>query len=448
METIKTLEFKLYLNYKQTETLNEWLDKGRKIWNAGLAVLLELQQQKFRKKAGLDPLDGNELWEFYPNKDVKGKTVFGSCCSIVTYNRKHNEYRPACGIRYPKKLEGAEKSLLYQSSGTYGVCTCFKRGILSSLQESWKAYQDPNRTTARKPKFKGYKFPLKTLSNANASTTVKIVDSNSIKFPLIGILKTKGLDRVPKDAVLSVARITKKASGWYLQLAVKYEAKEPVIKYPDVAVAVDPGVKFATTTDYGRQVESPKFLDKQKKKLKREQRKLSRRTLKGANWEKQSKKVAILHEKIARQRNAFWHKESTYFVTQFGGIAIEDNSLANMGRRAKAKPKADGNGYEKNGGTAKTGLNKSLRDVAYGKFKVMVESKAKEFGNEVHLVKPHYNSQTCPKCGHASKDNRRSQSVFKCINCGHTDNADVNAAINIFAQSNWERPYTKHTPSC
>ena len=83
---IKTLEFKLYPNQSQANTLIDWMDKGRKIWNAGLATLEELQQQKFRKKAGFDPLDGNELWEWRGN-DIDGKKVYGACCSLFTYSK-------------------------------------------------------------------------------------------------------------------------------------------------------------------------------------------------------------------------------------------------------------------------------------------------------------------------------------------------------------------------
>ena len=48
-------------------------------------------------------------------------------------------------------------------------------------------------------------------------------------------------------------------------------------------------------------------------------------------------------------------------------------------------------------------------------------------------VKPQYTSQTCSSCGHICKDNRKSQADFKCVACGHAENADINAAKNILA---------------
>jgi transposase len=39
--------------------------------------------------------------------------------------------------------------------------------------------------------------------------------------------------------------------------------------------------------------------------------------------------------------------------------------------------------------------------------------------------------RTCSRCGHCAKDNRLTQAEFRCMACGHTAHADVNAAINI-----------------
>jgi len=466
---IKTLEFKLYPNQSQVLTLTDWLDRGRKVWNNGLAILLEKDQQDWRKKEEFDPMEGNEAWQWFKNdwgkilwKDTpdekkregvsswKKGEEWGLCCTITAYSRRDDEHYLVCPIRHPQPLEGAPRSLIYQATQLNNFCTRFKNGIVSDLLESWKAYKDKNRPNAKLQKFKGKRFSLTSLSNANASTTVKIKGDNKIQFPLIGNVRTKGLNnRVPLGSLISEARICRKASGWYLQLAVRHNWPVPNVEMPDVAVAIDPGVRFATSTDYGRQIDAPKFLAKQIKKLRREQRKMSRRLkdgggVKGKNFLKQKSKVARLHERVGRQRNAFWHKESTYFVTSFGAIAIEDNSFNNMGRKAKAKPSQSGLKYERNNQAQKRGLNRALKDVACGRLKVMVETKAKIIGNEIHLVRSHHNSQTCSECGHVSKENRKSQSSFSCVACGHSLNADINAAINIYNRAEWSNRYNLH----
>ena len=49
----------------------------------------------------------------------------------------------------------------------------------------------------------------------------------------------------------------------------------------------------------------------------------------------------------------------------------------------------------------------------------------------VSITPASYTSQTCNVCGYIDKLNRPNQHTFKCKNCGHTDNADFNAAKNI-----------------
>ena len=56
---------------------------------------------------------------------------------------------------------------------------------------------------------------------------------------------------------------------------------------------------------------------------------------------------------------------------------------------------------------------------------------SKLLGIKVSTVNPAYTSQMCPICGHIGKENRKTQEKFCCVKCGHTDNADVNASINI-----------------
>jgi transposase len=72
----------------------------------------------------------------------------------------------------------------------------------------------------------------------------------------------------------------------------------------------------------------------------------------------------------------------------------------------------------------------------------------KEYGINIILINPAFTSQLCPKCGHVSKENRKTQEKFCCVKCGYTDNADHNASINIKERINDKRigldtPYWK-----
>lgn len=67
-------------------------------------------------------------------------------------------------------------------------------------------------------------------------------------------------------------------------------------------------------------------------------------------------------------------------------------------------------------------------------FMTMLEYKLARNGNTLVKVPAQYTSQMCSRCGCVDKRNRRTQDTFKCIACGYTDNADVNAAKNILAR--------------
>jgi putative transposase len=81
----------------------------------------------------------------------------------------------------------------------------------------------------------------------------------------------------------------------------------------------------------------------------------------------------------------------------------------------------------------KAGLNRAILDQGWAEFRRQLEYKTAARGGAVVSVPAAYTSQRCRVCGHVSADNRPTQACFACVACGHTDNADLNAAKNILA---------------
>jgi IS605 OrfB family transposase len=83
-------------------------------------------------------------------------------------------------------------------------------------------------------------------------------------------------------------------------------------------------------------------------------------------------------------------------------------------------------------------LDKSQRRThsswAYADLRAKIAYKAAMAGVVVVYVDPHYTSQTCSRCGHCERANRRSQDSFLCRRCGFAAHADWNAALNIRAR--------------
>jgi putative transposase len=74
-------------------------------------------------------------------------------------------------------------------------------------------------------------------------------------------------------------------------------------------------------------------------------------------------------------------------------------------------------------------LSKHILDCGWGMFRTMLEYKS-----NVVVIDPKYTSQMCSECGVIDKNNRVSQSKFKCVSCGNELNADVNGAKNIMSK--------------
>lgn len=77
---------------------------------------------------------------------------------------------------------------------------------------------------------------------------------------------------------------------------------------------------------------------------------------------------------------------------------------------------------------------------AFAQLRSFIEYKAKLAGVQTSVVDPKNTSRTCSRCGYCEKANRKTQSEFRCLNCGHMAHADINAARNIRARAVVNQP--------
>ena len=75
--------------------------------------------------------------------------------------------------------------------------------------------------------------------------------------------------------------------------------------------------------------------------------------------------------------------------------------------------------------------NRKVKFLGLSSLKQEVEHIARKYDIAVSTVQASYTSKMCPICGCIEDENRSSQETFECIECGHKDNADFNAAKNI-----------------
>ncbi|MFF6888725.1 RNA-guided endonuclease InsQ/TnpB family protein [Streptomyces sp. NPDC012421] len=206
-------------------------------------------------------------------------------------------------------------------------------------------------------------------------------------------------------------------------------------------VGVDLGVKvFAATSDpllinseETQLFENPRLLENAQRQLKRWQRHMARRHVRGRRadeqsngWKEARDHVARLHALVAARRSSTQHLLTKRIVTQYDHVAIEDLRVKNMTASAHGTKEKPGRNVQ-----AKAGLNRSILDVGFGEIRRQIEYKARLYGTAVSVVDPAYTSQTCNRCGHVDAKNRRTRDLFTCTRCGHATHADIGAAINI-----------------
>ena len=163
-------------------------------------------------------------------------------------------------------------------------------------------------------------------------------------------------------------------------------------------------------------------LRKKEARRKRYQRRMARQ-VKGSNRRKDTKKkLAKVSRKIANIRKNWIHKTTKEIAGKCGTVIVEDLKLRNMTASAKGTIENPGKNVKQN-----AELNRAILDTAFGEIRKNLEYKC----GRLIEVNPAYTSQTCHKCGHADKENRKTQARFLCVNCGFGSNADTNAAMNI-----------------
>ncbi|MFI5697532.1 RNA-guided endonuclease InsQ/TnpB family protein [Kribbella sp. NPDC051586] len=225
-------------------------------------------------------------------------------------------------------------------------------------------------------------------------------------------------------------RITSDRAGrWHLAFAVI----PPPIPAPGTGavVGVDRGVKVSAALSTGELLTCPSWSVTEQARLTSLQRRLARCRRGSRRSARVKVAIARLYARATDRRKDWVEKTSTDLVLRFDVIRVEALRIVSMTRRPKPKPDVEQPGrYRPNRRRAKAGLNRGILANGWGLLVRRLKDKAT---SRVELVDPAYTSQTCAVCGHCASDNRESQAVFRCRDCGHRAHADVNAAINIAA---------------
>ena len=289
-----------------------------------------------------------------------------------------------------------------------------KFALTNTIYNMDNAYQKFFKEHAGFPKFKSKKDNYASYTTNYTNNNIKVdYNNNQIKLPKLGIVKCKVHREL--NGKIKNATISRTPSGKYY-VSITYECNKEVLPITNKVIGIDLGIKDLVITSDGVKYENPHTLDKNKKRLIRLQRRLSKKVKGSNNYNKLRKKVALCHEKITDIRNDNLHKISHKLVCENQVIVTEDLKVKNMVKNHN--------------------LARSLSDASFGELIRQLEYKSNWHSRTLIKIDTYYpSSQLCHVCGNKyPKVKNLLIRNWVCPNCHSNNDRDINAAINILKE--------------
>ena len=375
------------LNNKEMTMAKQHCGVGRHAWNWGLALCKEVSDSGGAIPSAVDlhkilvsDVKPNNLWYYESSK----------CAPQQKLRDLEKSYK-----RYYKEL----KDGTIQKKKDKYIASRKRKG----LPINYDKLNDIGKPNFKKKKSDSDCFYLE----GNIQ-----IQGKKIKVPIFEWIRTyeKLPECKPKNVVIS-----RKADRWYISFKREVEIAHTVKKHE--MTGADWGIKTLVTYSDGTKKANPKAYSKNKRRLKLAQRKLSKKHKKDAktqskNYYKAAAEVAKIHARVARIRNDNIHKITSDLCKNHAVICLEDLDITNMSKNHK--------------------LASALLDGGYGEMTRQVGYKTKWYGSQVVYVDRFFpSSKMCSCCGNVKKELKLKERTYHCDVCGHEQDRDLNAAINI-----------------
>ncbi len=417
-----TYRFKLYPSLQQEKRLNEWQHKIRSLLNVCLADRIDSYQDSFKQG------------EFC---NLRSKGVASPLACSVNKSASLGEYWKE---NNPSKRRGDKNKSFNPRRSAYCIHSSFATSwrqtkpwyqdvnsdvLQQSLRNQNKAFQNFFAGRANFPRFKR----TRDINFEFKPGTVRI-EEKKIKIPSLGWMKFALSREISNNWSIRTVTITKEIDDWYVAVLLRDETIPDLTqKNPaelDTIIGCDVGINKIAAFSNGEIEFSPKIAKRFERRLRIRQRRLSRKKKGSNNWQKAGKVVAKVHRDIRRCRQDFQWKLGKRIAQKADVIIFEDLNIQGMRRRCKPKKCPQTGQYIRNNQQAKSQLNKSIADAAWYSLRQKTKHQASKLGNWVIEVNPRGSSQECSHCHYVSPKNRDKEK-FVCENCGHYDDADLNA---------------------
>lgn len=367
-------------------------------------------------------------------RQIINRTI-GVCRYVYNFYLAHNqkiyetENRFVSGMDFSKWLNNV---FIPNNSEFQWIKEVSSKSVKQSIMNADKAFRNFFERKSRFPKFK--KKNKSDVKMYFVKTDAKVIipcERHKIKIPTLGWVRLKEKGYIPTNSdthIIKSGTISRKAGRYYISVLVEEEERiNPILN--NFGIGIDLGIKDLAICSNGKtykNINKTSRIRKLEKKLKREQRSLSRKyenykktnkTLKGVatrqNIQKQKLKVQKLHHRLKCMRSDYINKVISELVkTKPSWITIEDLNVKGMMKNSH--------------------LSKAIAQQKFFEFKIKLLSKCDAYGIELRIADRFYpSSKTCHNCGCIKSDLKLSDRIYHCCECGYIEDRDYNASLNL-----------------
>lgn len=252
-------------------------------------------------------------------------------------------------------------------------------------------------------------------------------ERHRIKIPTLGFVRLKEYGYIPPGAKVISGTVSRNAGRYFVSVLCETEISQETYNYSTEGIGIDLGIKSLAVCSNGEtfgNVNKTKKVKSLTKRLKRQQRSLSRKfqakkkrkgkSKTSANINKNTLRVQVYHRRLRNIR--------TEYVRQCVNSLVKANNLPSY----VSIEDLNVSGMMKN-----RHLSKAIQQQMFYYFRKYLEERCKKYGVELRVIDRFYpSSKMCHKCGMIKSDLKLSDRTYKC-ECGNIIDRDYQASINI-----------------
>ena len=359
---------------------------------------------------------------------IKINKTIGTCRFIYNFYIAHNKELYENGEKF---MSGRHFSVwlnneyLPNNPDKVWIKDVSTKSVKKSMEDAYTAFKRFFRHKSRFPRFKKKNNSNVKMYFVKNSKYDCLSERHRIKIPTLGWvrLKEKGYIPTSKDGfIIRSGTISHKAGRYYISVLVDIQEHNIGVNN-DFGIGIDLGLEELAICSDGsiyKNINKTHRVRQVEKKLKREQRKLSRKVVVNKegwstqkNFVKQKLKVQKLYQRLTNIRTDYINKTISKIVKiKPSYIVIEDLNVSGMMKNRH--------------------LSKAVAQQKFFEFKTKLIHKCKEYNIELRVVDRFYpSSKTCHRCGHVKRDLKLSDRTYRCDECGYVEDRDINASLNL-----------------